>query len=226
MRSLFYILVLTSTLQARAQIPNSSAPPSSESATKSQAPNSAAPHSQTQDSDSSATSPSSAKSAANLPGPNSAPPRSDRVDAASLDDSGDSSSKDTQIDLSPPPGEDKAGTGNPGSEDGISADGVGEFHSWDPHKAAKDIEVGDFYFRRRNYIAAESRYREALTYKANDATATFKLAVCLDKMSRPEEARVEFEAYLKILPYGSEASEAKKAIERLKIPVAGSHPAK
>jgi tetratricopeptide (TPR) repeat protein len=147
-----------------------------------------------------------------MPGPNSAPPRSDRVDAASLDDSGESSSKDTQIDLSPPPGEDK----NPGSSaDDLDSDGVGEFHPWDPHKAAKDVEVGDFYFRRKNYIAAESRYREALEYKENDATATFKLAVCLEKESRPEEARTEFEAYLKILPYGPEAPEAKKAIDRL-----------
>jgi tetratricopeptide (TPR) repeat protein len=158
-----------------------------------------------------------------MPGPNSAPPRSDRVDAASLDDSGESSSKDTQIDLSPPPGEDKTGPGS--SADDLAGDNVGEFHPWDPHKAAKDIEVGDFYFRRKNYIAAESRYREALQYKENDATATFKLAVCLEKMSRPEEAREEFEAYLKILPYGSEASEAKKAIERLKSPTA-SNPAK
>jgi tetratricopeptide (TPR) repeat protein len=160
-----------------------------------------------------------------MPGPNSAPPRSDRVDAASLgDDPGESSSKDTQIDLSPPPGEDKT----PGSsaDDEAGSGDVGEFHPWDPHKAAKDIEVGDFYFKvKKNYIAAESRYREALEYKENDATATFKLAACLEKESRPEEARAEYESYLKILPYGSEAPEAKKAIERLKSPTAAT-PAK
>jgi tetratricopeptide (TPR) repeat protein len=162
-----------------------------------------------------------------MPGPNSAPPRSDRVDAASLDDApGESSSKDTQIDLSPPPGEDKAHPGSSADDEADSGD-VGEFHPWDPHKAAKDIEVGDFYFKvKKNYIAAESRYREALEYKENDATATFKLAVCLEKESRPDEARQEFEAYLKILPNGSEAPEAKKAIERLKGSAAASNPAK
>jgi tetratricopeptide (TPR) repeat protein len=166
--------------------------------------------------------PSSApKSAPNAPGPNSAPPRSDRVDAESLDDSGESTSKDTQIDLSPPPGEDKNGSTSDAAEDGI-----GEFHTWDPHKAAKDIEVGDFYFHRRNYAAAESRYREALLYKENDATAIFKLAVCLDKLSRSTEAREEFEAYLKILPSGSEAPQAKKAIERLKGTATDTAPAK
>jgi len=103
---------------------------------------------------------------------------------------------------------------------------VGEFHPWDPHKAAKDVEVGDFYFRRKNYRAAEDRYREALLYKDNDAVATFRLAVCLEKMDRPGEARQEYENYLKILPHGPEAEQAKKALDRLKRPTADAKPAK
>ena len=93
---------------------------------------------------------------------------------------------------------------------------AGEMHVWDPHKAAKDVEVGDYYFKRKNYVAAESRYREALYYKQSDALATYRLAVCLDKLDRPDEARTEFENYLKILPYGPQAQDAKKEIERLK----------
>jgi Flp pilus assembly protein TadD len=89
-------------------------------------------------------------------------------------------------------------------------------HPWDPHRAAKDIEVGDFYFKRGNYHAAEDRYREALYYKDNDALATYRLAICLEKMDRPEEARQEYQRYLEILPHGAEAENAKKAIERLK----------
>lgn len=89
-------------------------------------------------------------------------------------------------------------------------------HPWDPHKAAKDIEVGDFYFKKKNYAAAESRYREALYYKDNDAIATYHLAICLEKLDRPDQAREQYESYLKILPYGPEAENAKKAIERLK----------
>jgi tetratricopeptide (TPR) repeat protein len=92
---------------------------------------------------------------------------------------------------------------------------VGEFHPWNPHKAVKDVEVGDFYFKRRNYRAAEDRYREALFYKDNDAIATLRLAVCLEKLDQPEEARKEYESYLKILPHGPQAEQAQKAIERL-----------
>jgi tetratricopeptide (TPR) repeat protein len=147
------------------------------------------------------------------------------------DEAGQSSSKDSQIDLSPPPDDAKA---HPQSSDllldaGTSADSNGdlsEFHPWDPHKAAKDVEVGDFYFKRKNYRAAEDRYREALLYKNNDAIATFRLAVCLEKLDLPGDARKEYESYLQILPHGSQAEEAQKAIERLKGTAASAKPAK
>jgi tetratricopeptide (TPR) repeat protein len=160
------------------------------------------------------------------PNPNLAPPRSDHVDASSLaDDAGESSSKDTQIDLSPPADDAKEHPQNSDLlEDGATFGGTGttEFRLWDPHKAAKDIEVGDYYFRRKNYVGAESRYREALFYKDNDAVATYKLAVCLEKLNRSDEALTQYESYLKILPSGPESAEAKKAIERLKTPAASS----
>jgi hypothetical protein len=155
--------------------------------------------------------------------PDFSPPRSDAGDSGIGE--GQSSSKDTQIDLSPPPGDaqthpqSREALKDAGFEDAAGGD-VAEFHPWDPHKAAKDVEVGDFYFKRKNYKAAEDRYREALYYKDNDAMATFRLAVCLEKMGRPDDARTEYESYLKILPHGPEAAEAQKAIERLKGPAA------
>ena len=93
--------------------------------------------------------------------------------------------------------------------------GVTEMHAWDPHKAAKDVEVGDFYFKRKNYRAAEARYRDALLFKDNDAIATIRLAVCLEKLGILDDARAEYASYLRILPHGPEAREAEKAIARL-----------
>jgi len=151
------------------------------------------------------------------------PPRSDRVNADSLDDSGDSSSKNTQIDVSPP--NDDASQ-HPQSSDVLTDEGTTESRPWDPHKAAKDIEVGDYYFKRKNYAGAESRYREALYYKENDALATFRLAECLEKMNQLDEARTEYGNYLKILPYGPLATDAKKAIDRLSNPAPDAKPAK
>jgi len=172
--------------------------------------------------------PASNSSDNSKPNPNLAPPSSDHVDASSLpDDIGDSSSKETQIDISPPPDDAKEHpqSGSALTDEGSSSNGGPmEFHPFDPHKAAKDIEVGDYYFKRKNYGGAESRYREALVYKENDAVATYKLAICLEKLNRPDEALAEYENYVKILPNGPEAAEAKKAIERLKTPAASAKP--
>jgi tetratricopeptide (TPR) repeat protein len=140
--------------------------------------------------------------------PNQAPPRSDDRTP------GESSSKDTRIDLSPPAGDAKM---HPNS--GV-ADDVLELRPYDPHRAEKNIEVGDYYFKLKNYPAAESRYEEALEFKPNDAEATFKLGVAQEIQGKSEEALDSFQSYLKILPEGPHAEESKVAIERIKNPEA------
>jgi len=129
-----------------------------------------------------------------------------------------SSSKDTRIDLSPPANDQKnhpmSGAAVSDAED--AASDVQELHPWDPHKAAKDIEVGDFYFKKKNYRAALERYKEALVYKPNDALAEFHLAQCFDKTGNSSEAITHYQEYLKILPHGPFAADAEKALEKLK----------
>ena len=129
-----------------------------------------------------------------------------------------SSSKDTRIDLSPPANDQKnhpmSGAAVSDAED--AASDVQELHPWDPHKAAKDIEVGDFYFKKKNYRAALERYKEALVYKPNDALAEFHLAECFDKTGNSNEAITHYQEYLKILPHGPYAADAEKALQKLK----------
>jgi tetratricopeptide (TPR) repeat protein len=145
---------------------------------------------------------------------NQAPPRSDSSKVP-----GESSSRDNQIDLSPPPNDAKE---HPNSTvprddaDDNSAGDVQEFHAFDPHRASKDIEVGDFYFKKRNYRAALERYREALLYKPSDALANFRMAQAFEKLAQLDEAAEHYQEYLKILPNGPLAEEAKKALEKLK----------
>jgi tetratricopeptide (TPR) repeat protein len=141
----------------------------------------------------------------------------------------ESSSRDTRIDIRPPKDDDKQ---HPYSKDAVSGldladmsdgkvtgqpdtSGIQEFHPWSPMKAMKDVEVGDFYFKHKNYKAALDRYKEALYYKDNDAVASFRLAVCEEKLGDKDEAKKFYEQYLKILPEGPWAKDAQVALERL-----------
>ena len=174
----------------------------------------------------------------NKPSPSSAPPNqsspaqsspaqsSPAPVAGASSDSAESSSRDTRIDTSPPKDDAK---NHPNSEQAVSDLGasptsdsnsdapsdVQEFHPWNPYKANKDIQVGDFYFRRKNYKGALERYKEALYYKQNDAVATFRMGECEEKLGNKEEAKKYFEQYLKILPEGPMAKEAHNSIAKL-----------
>jgi tetratricopeptide (TPR) repeat protein len=132
------------------------------------------------------------------PPSNQAPPRSEPTPAPR--GPGDSSSRDTNWNAGPEKPDDS----------------VTELHPWDPHKAQKDVEVGNFYFKRQNYRAALSRYCEALQYKPNDAIATFRVAEALEKSRDLAGAQAYYEAYLKILPEGPFASQSKKALDHIR----------
>ena len=141
------------------------------------------------------------------------PPRSDNVPA------GESSSKQTAIDVSPPKND---ASSHPEANLGGDTD---EFTPYNPMKAMKDVEVGDFYYKQENYRAAISRYREALEYKPRDAEATFRLAEALSKTGDVAGAKENYEAYLKILPHGPYAKKAKEALSKLPSPASPKDPA-
>jgi tetratricopeptide (TPR) repeat protein len=136
-------------------------------------------------------------------------------------EAGESSSRDTRIDISPPKDDakshpySKAAVADMEAEDNPEDSDVQEVHPWNPLKALKDVEVGDYYFKRKNYRAALDRYKEALFYKDNDAIASFRLAQCQEKMGDKLEAKKYYEQYLKILPEGEFAKEARTSLDRL-----------
>ncbi len=142
-----------------------------------------------------------------------APPRADDTDYPRSSE--ESSSRENPVDISPPKDDAKKHPYSSTGSEEEDTSGVQEFHPWDPHKAAKDVEVGDFYFKRKNYRAAEDRYREALLYKPNDVFAMYGLARCLENLGYYDEARANYEGYLKILPQGPLAPEVRKGLERL-----------
>jgi tetratricopeptide (TPR) repeat protein len=128
---------------------------------------------------------------------------------------GESSSRDSQIDLNAHTKEEPA----PAEPD------ASEFTPWDPHKAAKDVEVGNYYLKLKNYRAALERFNHALVYKSDDAEATFGLAITQEKLGLPSLASRNYSKYLEILPNGPKSKEARDAIERLEPQAASLKPA-
>ncbi|MCI0353692.1 MAG: tetratricopeptide repeat protein [Acidobacteria bacterium] len=137
---------------------------------------------------------------------NPSPPRSDESDPEF------SSSRDTQVDLSPP------GQEKPTRTTRKAPDDVQELKRYDPHAAEKDIEVGEYYLKTGNLKGAIARFRWALENKPNDALATFRLAQALEKAGQLENAREYYGKYLQILPKGEFAAECQKALQRLPAP--------
>jgi tetratricopeptide (TPR) repeat protein len=132
--------------------------------------------------------------------PGQAPPKTEAQ--------GESSSRDSQVDFS--------GDSRP-SLPAPSGNEVDEktFRPWDPHRAAKDIEVGEYYLKLKNYRAALERFNDALLYKPNDAEGTFDLAVTQEKLDLFAKARQNYSKYLEILPAGPKAKESQEALKRL-----------
>ena len=117
---------------------------------------------------------------------------------------GYSSSKDSQIDFSAGP--------PPSSYPDIEARRA---VNYDPHRAQKDIEIGNYYLNRKNYRAALERFQDALLYKPNDAEATYGLAVAQEKMELFSLAYNNYSKYLEILPEGPRARQSEEGMKRM-----------
>jgi Tfp pilus assembly protein PilF len=136
-------------------------------------------------------------------------------DAPGTNPTGESSSSDSQIDLKPRPGKPEPG---PAEED------ESVLKPWDPHKAAKDVEVGQYYLKLKNYRAALERFNHALVYKANDAEAIYGLAVTQEKLDLLSLADQNYRKYLEILPNGPKSKDAEEGLKRVAPHVAMRKP--
>ncbi len=136
-------------------------------------------------------------------------------DAPGTSPTGESSSRDSQINLNAPSARPEPA---PVEEDKAM------LTPWDPHKAAKDVEVGQYYLKMKNYRAALERFNHALTYKANDAEAIYGLAVTQEKLDLLSLADQNYRKYLEILPNGPKSKEAEEGLKRVAPHVAMRKP--
>jgi tetratricopeptide (TPR) repeat protein len=83
-------------------------------------------------------------------------------------------------------------------------------------EAANDIEIGYYYLREKNYVAAESRLREAIEIKPASPRALIGLAQAQQKLGKRNDAQLNYEVYLKLYPDGPDAEKVKKVLAQLK----------
>lgn len=127
---------------------------------------------------------------------------------------GESSSRDSLIDLN----------SRTEKEEPATPEDESVLKPWDPHKAAKDVEVGQWYLKLKNYRAAQERFNSALTYKPDDAEAIYGLAFTQEKLDLLSLADQNYRKYLSILPNGPKSKDAEEALKRIAPNVAMRKP--
>ncbi len=87
---------------------------------------------------------------------------------------------------------------------------------YDPLRAEKDIEVGNFYLKKGNVDAAIDRYRDAIEYRPNYALPHKLLAQALEKKRLKKEAIRSYTRYLEIYPHAEDAEKIRQRIDQLR----------
>ncbi|HEX5411802.1 MAG TPA: tetratricopeptide repeat protein [Terriglobia bacterium] len=80
-----------------------------------------------------------------------------------------------------------------------------------PPSASQSVEIGNFYFRRKKYSGALSRYEEAARDDPYYAPAYLGMGKVYQKMGKKREALAFYKKYLDTLPSTKEADEATDA---------------
>ena len=85
----------------------------------------------------------------------------------------------------------------------------------DPFEAQRNLQVGDFYFKRRNYQAAAERYRQAIQYAPKSPPSYFKLIRALEKLNQISEAHQVCRQFIDENPESEKVKEFQKKAEAL-----------
>ena len=93
-------------------------------------------------------------------------------------------------------------------------------YTFNPIQAAKEVEVGNFYFKKGSYKAAAGRYERATKWQPDLVEAYYKLGVAREKGQQWEPAVAAYRKYLEVAGSSRRAGEVKKKIARLETKIA------
>jgi tetratricopeptide (TPR) repeat protein len=85
-------------------------------------------------------------------------------------------------------------------------------YSFNPLEAEKDLKIGLYYFKKGNYKASTSRFREATLWNPTFAEAFLRLGESAEKMKDKKAADDAYSKYLALAPDSKEAESIKKKL--------------
>ena len=84
-----------------------------------------------------------------------------------------------------------------------------------PMLAEKNVKIGDFYYKKKNYKAAIQRYLEALEYQPNLTEAYEALAQAYEKNDQMDKAMDTYKDFLKKYPDSPKSSDIRSKLSKL-----------
>jgi tetratricopeptide (TPR) repeat protein len=86
---------------------------------------------------------------------------------------------------------------------------------WDPLRAEKDLEVGQYYMRKGDVDAAIDRFQDAIIAKPGYAIPFRFLGEAQEKKGLKKQAIKSYQRYLDLYPHAEDGEKIKKKIDKL-----------
>lgn len=90
---------------------------------------------------------------------------------------------------------------------------------WDPLRAEKDLEVGQYYMRKGDVDAAMDRFQDAILAKPGYAIPFRYLGEAQEKKGQKRDAIKSYSRYLDLYPHAEDKSKIERKIEKLRAEV-------
>jgi tetratricopeptide (TPR) repeat protein len=87
--------------------------------------------------------------------------------------------------------------------------------AWDPLRAEKDLEVGQYYMKKGDWDAAIDRFQDATTAKPGYAIPFRFLAEAQEKKGLKKKAIKSYQRYLDLFPHAEDGDKVRKKIDKL-----------
>jgi tetratricopeptide (TPR) repeat protein len=87
--------------------------------------------------------------------------------------------------------------------------------TWDPLRAEKDMEVGQYYMRKGDVEAAIDRFQDATLAKPGYAIPFRYLGEAQEKKGLKKQAIKSYQRYLDLYPHAEDGDKIKKKLEKL-----------